>query len=151
MSLLNGIHKEVYSAHPLLGVEECFSVDECGFMISREAYVKFPFANLGRTWHLYAVELCLRIKKNGGKVGVMPVEAWHCSLGKLDGNYYKTFIRICKQYKRQFKGIYTTCVSISFSDYFWYFKLMKRWFHLKIKEKRNKLNGAIHESIGNGS
>ena len=115
MTLKCGESKTVYSWKPLEQPEEVFAVDECGFMMTKEMFSKFPFNDLGNTWHLYAVEMCLKLKQSGYHVGVIPVDAWHCSLGRMNSDYYKRMRMLVKRYGKTFDAIFTTCFSIKTS------------------------------------
>lgn len=94
---------------PMNETEPCFSVDECGFALKRSVIEKYLFYDLGDTWHLYAVELCLRLKKDGYQIGVIPADAWHHSYGDTNVDYYKKLWELCRIYRNDFDTIYTCC------------------------------------------
>ena len=134
MSMQNGADRKVFSYKELQEPEECFSVDECGFMMERKKFLQYGFEDLGNTWHLYAVELCLHIKANGERVGVMPVDVWHCSLGKLNSDYYSKIRVLAKKYEKVFPRIFTTCITVDMTNPRWKLLLIKRQVHLWLDE-----------------
>ena len=95
--------------HPMKETEPCFAVDECGFALKRDVVEQYGFYDLGDSWHLYAVELCLRLKKDGYQVGVIPADAWHHSYGDTNVDYYQKLWKLCKLYRDDFDTIYTCC------------------------------------------
>lgn len=95
--------------HPMKEMEPCFAVDECGFALKRSIIEKYGFYDLGDTWHLYAVELCLRLKKDGYQVGVIPADVWHHSYGDTNVDYYNKLWKLCRIYRKDFDTIYTCC------------------------------------------
>lgn len=113
MSLETGKQHKIFTEKELNGVESCFSVDECGFIMCNDMISKYLFADLGQTWHFYAVEICLRLMKDGYKIGVIPVSAWHTSLGDANENYYVTMKKLVQMYRKTFPKIYTTCYSVT--------------------------------------
>lgn len=131
----NGKERQVYSYKMLLNAEKCFSVDECGFMMRKDKFMEYRFADLGPTWHLYSVDLCMRIQMRGESVGVIPVEAWHCSLGNLNSDYYFRMRKLAKKYKKYFSSINTTVITVDLTDPLWSFYLAKRQIHLMLYEK----------------
>lgn len=97
---------------PMRETIPCFSVDECGFAMKRTTAEQYGFYDLGETWHLYAVELCLRLKRDGLQVGVIPADAWHHSYGDANVNYYQKLWQLCRLYRDDFDAIYT-CVVVT--------------------------------------
>lgn len=126
MGIENGPSKSTWTHHELLSAEEVFSVDECAFMISRTTFMKYKFADLGKTWHFYASELCLRVKSDGLKVGVIPADLWHCSLGSLSLDFFRVAKDIGIKYKDKFPTIMTTCIVLRTDDKLWRLKLLKK-------------------------
>ena len=134
MTIKNGPEKKTWSYYELTEPQEVFSVDECAFFIIFNTILKYQFGDLGNTWHLYAVELCLHVKKEGHKVGVIPADLWHCSVGELNSDFFKRARILAQKYKKVFPVIYTTCITIDTTEFDWKYKL------LKTEVKRKVLN-----------
>ena len=91
-------------------IEKCDTLDECFF----GGYTKYFKENLFdekvcNAWHLYAVELCLRAKCNGGTVYVCDIPMIHYSKGKTDASYNRGFYNLCKAYCKKIDFIRTPC------------------------------------------
>jgi hypothetical protein len=91
---------------------EVQTVDEFCIIIPKEIYEEHQFnESLCDGWHLYAVELCLRINiKTNRRSYVLPIETWHGSTGMLiRQDYYRTLNRIAKEYGPEEELVRTTC------------------------------------------
>lgn len=98
------------SVDQLEGLLECETVDECFFGCRTETIRKLQFnEDLCDNWHLYAVELCLRARKAGGKVYICDTEMVHTSTGTISHGYCKGLFRLCRHYKKDYAVVYTTC------------------------------------------
>lgn len=98
------------SVDQLEGLLECETVDECFFGCRTETIRKMMFnEELCDNWHLYAVELCLRARKAGGKVYICDTKMVHTSTGTISHGYCKGLFRLCEYYKKDYDVIYTTC------------------------------------------
>lgn len=105
--------------------EEVQTVDECFFGGHTGTFRSLPFdEKLCDSWHLYAVERCLRAKLNGSKVRVSPVSINHLSSGKIDKNYYRNFTALCRAYKGKFDYIASTCYSASLDQPYMFLRLL---------------------------
>lgn len=83
------------------GITACDTVDECFFGGKTKTFTEEPLdERLCDTWHLYAVERCLRARVQGGKVFVCDVVLNHYSEGKIDHSYNENFRRIAKYYAK---------------------------------------------------
>ena len=105
---------------------EAYSVDECYFAMSRKTWEKYKFnIHMCDGWHLYAVELCLRLRGNGGIVLVGEGNIKHFSNGDVDDNYMKTYKKLIIAYKGQ--KIVTTCKNIpaNLTIFYLYYLLWK--------------------------
>ena len=92
------------------------SVDECLFGMKKQTWKMFRFNEcLCDNWHLYAVEMCLRARKNGKRVYVYPSYVHHFSPGRISRGYMKGLIRIADHYRKDFCYIWTTCYKVSSS------------------------------------
>ena len=92
------------------GLLECDTVDECIFGGYTSLFKQRKFDDaVCNGWHFYAVEFCLRIKIDGGKVYVCDVEVIHNSWGSTDDSYNETYRKICKKYKKYYKRLRTPC------------------------------------------
>lgn len=81
------------------GMAACDTVDECFFGGRTKNFIDEPLdEKLCDTWHLYAVERCLRARVQGSQVFVCDVPLNHYSGGKIDHSYNENFRRIAKCY-----------------------------------------------------
>lgn len=84
------------------------TVDECMFFVQTDIIKKFPFSNING-WHMYAVELCLQLLREGYINYVLPCDIWHKSSGSsLDSSYVLTLEKIVRLYSKDYKYINTT-------------------------------------------
>lgn len=93
-------------------IEDCFTVDECFFITTRELFNIYKFSDIGETWHLYAVEYCLHVKKYGYKIAAIPMNVTHISNGDRNSNFFMAMRKLLKLYRDDFTHIYTTCIDI---------------------------------------
>lgn len=105
-----GVNKEYASNNRPNHIEECQTVDECLFVIPRKLVDSIKFTHYGNVWHLYAVDYCLNVLKQGYKVVVLPIESvYHLSPGdSLDKTYYYVLEDVIKKYAEDYKLIHTT-------------------------------------------
>ena len=98
--------KEIYSNNYLL--QE--TLDECCIALSRKTWEQVSFnEDVCDGWHLYAVELCLRLRRYGGKaISAIHHDVCHLSSGNVDERYMRTFKKLLILYKDD-KMICTTC------------------------------------------
>lgn len=97
----------------------CDTIDECFFGGRTSAFRKEPFdEELCDSWHLYAVERCLRARLWGNAVWVCNLPLVHESGGHIDHSYNVGFRRIAAHYdklgregvgKRRITTIRTVC------------------------------------------
>ena len=90
-------------------VEECFALDECITVLPYGVFERFPLADLGRTWHMYIVELCCRLRLQGKKAGIFPIRTIHASYGTINTQYFRTYAKVARRYRREFPVLYTSC------------------------------------------
>lgn len=89
---------------------ECETVDECFFGGTSSYFREHLFDEEScDTWHLYAVEQCLRIRASGGKVYTSGIELWHKSQGNVTPDFFVNLDRLVKKYEQSFEYITTTC------------------------------------------
>ncbi len=108
----------------LKSIKEVQTVDECLFIIKKDVFEKYKFdEKICKGWHLYAVDLCLTLKKNGYGNYVLPYQVYHLSIGYVKMNriiiaiklgcfpldYYKNLKDIIKKHKKDYSMIFTTC------------------------------------------
>ena len=110
-NIFHGINNKRYAGKfRVSGIEECESVDECFFGGHSAHFREFKFdEKLCNNWHLYAVEQCLRAKKNGNKVWVCEADLYHNSDGIHNEMLHKNFRDLSKAYSRDFKYICAPC------------------------------------------
>lgn len=86
---------------------EADSCDECLFFIKKKGFM--GFADLGATWHFYAVEYSLHCRTEGKKVMLFPLPVYHASPGwSIDEGYWRTLDRVAERYRGRVKAIPTT-------------------------------------------
>lgn len=104
--------------------KEVQTLDECMFIIKKDYFNGHSFTERA-SWHLYAVEYCLKVLINRDKVYVIPANLWHMSDGKsLNYKYVVDLIKIAKDYKEKFPVLYTTVKK-------WDLKGIKGFFYLR--------------------
>ena len=95
---------------------------------------KFPFSNING-WHMYAVELCLQLLREGYINYVLPCDIWHKSSGSsLDSSYVLTLEKIVRLYSKDYKYINTTVkqwkttglISSLYRKYYFFKQFVKR-------------------------
>ena len=115
------------------GLKEAQTLDECCVAMERSTWEKYKFNEiLCDGWHLYVVELCLRLGREGAFIGSADFGILHLSTGNVDGAYMKTFKLLMKQYK-DVKYIATTCKSMPnlmcfFYTYYVIWRMKKLFF-----------------------
>lgn len=93
----------------------CMTVDECILVLPRAVWQKCPFANLGRTWHAYGVELSLHLREQGLQVGIFHAPVWHNWYGEAGGgqttdlNYFMVMRKLAWRYRKLTPLIATSC------------------------------------------
>jgi hypothetical protein len=90
--------------------EEVMTVDECLAVIPRPVFEKYQFDEaVCDGWHAYMVEYCLRIKKAGLGVYVLPCALYHGSPGRLNAAYFKAINKVLRKHRGAYNKIYTIC------------------------------------------
>ena len=102
--------QEIYGAK-IDGPTTADTVDECLFCMKKETWEQFKLDEICcDSWHLYAVEICLRMRANGGSVKIIPADGLrHTSMGELNFVYFRNLKELIKKYP-DMKHIWTTCV-----------------------------------------
>lgn len=108
-----------------------YALDECCLIIKKEKFKKFE--DFGKTWHFYAVEYCMRAKKQNENVLLFPIEMYHLSPGwSLDYSYFNTLIKVAKRYPDEKK--IKTCMGVFKNNYFLSIYCMYRKLKIFIKK-----------------
>ena len=82
------------------------SIDECMFFVKRDSFKCFD--DLGKTWHLYAVNYSIKCKLSNEKVVIVPLPIYHFSPGwSLNDSYWNTVIKLGERYRGQINMIPT--------------------------------------------
>ncbi len=115
---------------------EVQTVDECLFIIPRSIFRNIQFDETTcPNWHLYAVDYCLNIKKEGLSVYTLPYEIYHASRSySFSEDYYTTLKDVIRKYGSSYNKIYTTCGVWSTNS----FRLLINIYEDKILRKLNK-------------
>ena len=104
----------------LEGVFAVDTLDECLVILNRDTFEKHRFnENLCNGWHLYVVELCIRIRMLNGLVAVVEHDITHLSTGEVNESYMKTFKQLLNTYKSE-KWICTTCKTLPTNMFVFY-------------------------------
>lgn len=86
------------------------TLDECLFIIPQNVFKTYKFDENLNGWHLYAVDYCLNVNRNGLKVYVLPYFIYHMSHGySMSEDFYSKLKYVLKKYKKDYDTIYTTC------------------------------------------
>lgn len=116
--------------------KEVDSLDECLIIVPKNIFQKYKFSNLGKTWHLYGTDYSLKMKVNGYKVLVLPIDLWHLSEGaSLNPNYFDAIKKLAKQYKDKTGYIYTIFG-------YWPTSTLKLWGKCLYRKIRLKIRGV---------
>ena len=131
------------------GLTETENLDECFICVPKDVCRKYRFnEELCNGWHLYAVELCIRVRRQGGKIykGAFAID--HLSNGTVNESYMQTFKKLISEYKDEGQ-IATTCKSMPtnllyFEIYHFFWKIKKTVFGnypllYKIRVKMNEI------------
>ena len=122
----------------------CFTCDECGFILKKNLFNLYRLSDLGETWHLYAVDLCLRLKIDKLKIGVIRVDVIHHSNGDRNKSFFKTFRQLVVKYNSFFSHLYTTCYDTTTVITVATIKLLLRQFTpIFIKKIRRKILNLV--------
>lgn len=101
-------------------LKSCETLDECCVAMRKSTWKRIAFnEDLCDGWHLYVVELCIRLRKYGGQVLSGDFDIMHLSTGNVDMAYMKTFKKLLVAYKEE-KWIYTTCKSMPTNLMYYY-------------------------------
>lgn len=88
------------------------TLDECCISMKKSTWDKYKFnEEICDNWHLYSVELCIRVKQNGGSIYTGKFSIRHLSNGTVDEKYMMTLKKLLKTYKNV-GWICTTCKSM---------------------------------------
>lgn len=115
--------------------EEVQTIDACCFLIKKEAFDIEMFSDYLTGFHMCIEDYCLKLKKYGYKVAVIPMNIWHLSTGtSLDYTYYRETSKVIK-YNKGLKVLNTTSFSWKIN------KIL--FFKLKFFEIRNILHHKL--------
>lgn len=108
------------------------SVDECLVIIPKSVFNKFKFdEEICDDWHLYAVDYCLRILRTDLNIYVLPDFIYHASAGySISKSYFYILEKLLKEYKNDYKCIYTTVWDWNTS---YSFCLQKIWYLFRLR------------------
>ncbi len=106
----HGIPKKAAGEIHIKKSEKVQTVDECLIIIPKTVFGILQFdEKVCSDWHLYAVDYCLSVKKLGFDSYVIPIFAYHKSLGySMSKKYFIILKKILKKHKNCYKMIYTT-------------------------------------------
>lgn len=107
-NLFHGPEKAVWMGKQIAEAVPVQTLDELILMVPCKILKQISFDEMTCSdWHFYGVDYSLTASRQGYKVYVLPLKAYHASLGKADRSYYSTLIKInCKH--RQERVINTT-------------------------------------------
>ncbi len=108
--------------NPIEKPESVQTLDECLVIIPKNVFNRFQFdEKICDTWHLYAVDYSLSIKRFELGVYAIPISIYHRSpgnllkrhqilcLGPLSNEYYRVLRKLLRKHRKNFNQIYTTC------------------------------------------
>jgi hypothetical protein len=97
---------------PLQRPEEVQTLDECLLIVPQSYLGKLQFdEKTFDSWHCYGVDYCLCCRQMGLKPYVIPAFIYHRSLRRNVENLLKYQKRLYAKHKKNYKRIYTTCLS----------------------------------------
>lgn len=110
---LIGIHGAVHGDAGYIGkYRRVDTLDECCVAMRKDTWTQYPFnGKLCDGWHLYTVELCLRMRAENKQIATGTFAIQHLSSGTVDDAYMATFRKLMSVYKHE-KWIKTTCKSL---------------------------------------
>ncbi len=89
---------------------EVQTLDECLVIIPKSVFQTYKFDEKLVGWHLYTVDYCLNIKKQGFNVYVLPTYIYHRSyMLHYPQEYYELLEIIFDKYKDHYKRIHSCC------------------------------------------
>lgn len=107
------------------------TLDECCVAMTRKTWEKFRFDQVFCDgWHLYAVELCIRVRQAGGMILSGDFGIAHTSAGTVDTAYMQTYKKLLLCCRSE-KWLCTTCKSMPtnptyFHAYYVLWKIKKK-------------------------
>lgn len=106
----HGIPKKAAGEIHLKEPHKVQTVDECLIIIPKTVFTILQFdEKVCSDWHLYGVDYCLSVERLGFDTYVIPILAYHKSLGySMSEKYFITLKKIFKKHKNYYKIIYTT-------------------------------------------
>lgn len=109
-NIYHGVDKKLVTSNNIRENTLCETLDECLFIIPNKRKYIIEFKKLmSNSWHLYAVEYCLKMKILNEKVYVIPSNIYHASSGaSFDNSYYRQLKLMAKKYRKEIKKINTT-------------------------------------------
>lgn len=95
------------------GLRKVETVDECCFALSKRLWEEHHFDNtICFSWDLYAVEMCLYARVQGGNCYVVPIRGIHLSYGKMGKDFFRSLQLLSTAYCEKIDYIITTCVVV---------------------------------------
>lgn len=108
-NITNGIPEEKISKKEIKQPYSVQTLDEVMFIIKKDVFEKYKLDINNKTWHLYAVEFCLKMNELNQGVYVIPSCLYHKSAGaSMNKSYFEELKRVCKIYRNKIKIINTT-------------------------------------------
>lgn len=123
--IFQGIPKRLWG-NAIESLERVQTLDECLLIIPRKVFEIIQFDEIAsNNWHLYGVDYCLMVARQGLAVYVLPLPIYHQSAGdsakvkpsffrgSLSSDYFTSFETVRKKHRDHFECIYTTCAIYS--------------------------------------
>jgi|Deesub1362A_J573_1020465.scaffolds.fasta_scaffold02663_2 GT2 family glycosyltransferase len=110
-NIVHGIPPKFAGNIKIHNPEKVQTLDECLFVIPKRVFdmLQFDEENID-TWHLYAVDYALSVKKLGFNVYVLPLKIHHRSTGDpIPTDYFKSLRKLLKKHKKNYQHVNTTC------------------------------------------
>lgn len=109
-NITQGKKRESAGPIQLETVQEVETLDEVLIALTKELFDQHRFdEKTCNHWHLYGVELCLRLKTFGVKSLVLPLSLHHLSSGKLSKDYALNLYKVIRKHHKNYAVINTTC------------------------------------------
>jgi hypothetical protein len=121
--IFQGIPKRVWG-NEIKSLERVQTLDECLLIIPRKVFETIQFDEVTcSNWHLYGVDYCLMVVRQGLAVYALPLPIYHQSAGdsakvkpnffrgSLSSDYFTSFEAVRRKHRDHVECIYTTCAT----------------------------------------
>ena len=125
-NIIHGVPPRIISRERLNAPKNVQTLDECLLIIPKVRFRETPFDPVAcDNWHLYGVDYCLTMQSRGYNVVVLPLVAYHLSVGaSMNAAYFDSLGNVIKKHKKETDIIATSLYYWSTSQPVWYQKIL---------------------------